>query len=86
MKPILFDRNKHTYKNEAFVELVKDAIRFFNGTDTPRLFSQKNSIVLQDYPTKDYRSTTATLYLSNNNFSTKNKASKIWLHWLIKYY
>lgn len=32
MKPISFDRNKHTYKNAAFVELVKDAIRFFNGT------------------------------------------------------
>ena len=27
-----FDRSKHVYKNEAFVELVKDAIRFFNGT------------------------------------------------------
>ncbi len=32
MKPISFDRNKHTYKSTAFVELVKDAIRFFNGT------------------------------------------------------
>lgn len=27
-----FDRAKHVYKNDAFVELVKDAIRFFNGT------------------------------------------------------
>lgn len=27
-----FDRSKHVYHNEAFVELVKDAIRFFNGT------------------------------------------------------
>ena len=27
-----FDRTKHVYHNEAFVELVKDAIRFFNGT------------------------------------------------------
>lgn len=24
-----FDRSKHIYHNEAFVELVKDAIRFF---------------------------------------------------------
>jgi hypothetical protein len=32
MKSIAFDRNKHTYKNEVFVELVKDAVRFFNGT------------------------------------------------------
>ena len=27
-----FDRKKHLYKNDAFAELVKDAIRFFNGT------------------------------------------------------
>jgi hypothetical protein len=32
MKPQPFDRSKHIYKNEAFAELVKDAIRFFNGT------------------------------------------------------
>jgi hypothetical protein len=27
-----FDREKHLYRNMAFVELVKDAVRFFNGT------------------------------------------------------
>ena len=27
-----FDRNEHVYRNDAFAELVKDAIRFFNGT------------------------------------------------------
>lgn len=27
-----FDRSKHIYHNEAFVELVKDAVRFFHGT------------------------------------------------------
>jgi hypothetical protein len=32
MNPISIDRNKHTYKSAAFVELVKDAVRFFNGT------------------------------------------------------
>lgn len=32
MKPQLFDRSKHVYKNDAFAELVKDAVRFFNGT------------------------------------------------------
>lgn len=32
MKSHAFDRKKHVYKNDAFVELVKDAIRFFNGT------------------------------------------------------
>jgi Eco29kI restriction endonuclease len=32
MKSTSFDRKKHLYKSEAFVELVKDAVRFFNGT------------------------------------------------------
>ena len=32
-----FDLAKHVYKNDAFVELVKDAIRFFNGTPVHRL-------------------------------------------------
>ncbi len=32
MKKIIFDRSEHVYKNDAFVELVKDAVRFFNGT------------------------------------------------------
>lgn len=32
MKKQTFDRQKHVYRNDAFVELVKDAVRFFNGT------------------------------------------------------
>jgi hypothetical protein len=32
VKAFPFDRKKHVYRNDAFVELVKDAIRFFNGT------------------------------------------------------
>jgi hypothetical protein len=32
MKSKAFDRSEHVYKNDAFAELVKDAIRFFNGT------------------------------------------------------
>ncbi|MEY3880960.1 MAG: hypothetical protein RIQ94_1756 [Pseudomonadota bacterium] len=32
MKQQAFDRNEHVYRNDAFAELVKDAIRFFNGT------------------------------------------------------
>jgi hypothetical protein len=32
-----FNRNKHVYHNEAFVELVKDAVRFFNGTPVHHL-------------------------------------------------
>jgi len=27
-----FDRQEHVYRNDALVELVKDAVRFFNGT------------------------------------------------------
>lgn len=32
MKPVPFDRIKHVYKSDDFEELVKDAVRFFNGT------------------------------------------------------
>ncbi len=32
MKKEAFDRSKHVYLNNAFEELVKDAVRFFNGT------------------------------------------------------
>lgn len=32
MKPEPFDRQKHVYNNDDFLELVKDAVRFFNGT------------------------------------------------------
>jgi hypothetical protein len=32
MKSVAFDRKKHVYTSEAFAELVKDAVRFFNGT------------------------------------------------------
>ena len=32
MKSAAFDRNEHVYTNDAFAELVKDAVRFFNGT------------------------------------------------------
>jgi len=32
MKTQAFDRNEHIYKNDTFAELVKDAVRFFNGT------------------------------------------------------
>jgi len=32
MKSKAFNRSEHVYKNDAFAELVKDAVRFFNGT------------------------------------------------------
>ena len=32
MKQKPFNRRDHVYRNDAFAELVKDAVRFFNGT------------------------------------------------------
>jgi hypothetical protein len=32
MKRHPFKRSDHVYTNDAFVEIVKDAVRFFNGT------------------------------------------------------
>lgn len=32
-----FDRNKHVYRNDGLVELIKDAVRFFNGTPVHHL-------------------------------------------------
>ena len=32
-----FERGKHIYRNDAFVELLKDAVRFFNGTPVHEL-------------------------------------------------
>jgi Eco29kI restriction endonuclease len=32
-----FDRNEHIYRNDAFVELLKDTARFFNGTPVHEL-------------------------------------------------
>lgn len=38
-----FDRQKHVYMSDAFVSLVKDAIRFFNGTPVYALPRPKKS-------------------------------------------
>lgn len=40
--PEPFDRSKHVYQNDQFVELVKDAIRFFNGTPVHHLPPPEN--------------------------------------------
>lgn len=37
IKPQPFDRSKHVYKNNEFVEMVKNAVRFFNGTPVREL-------------------------------------------------
>ncbi len=42
MKQTPFDRSKHVYRNDAFVELVKDAVRFFNGTPVHTLPPPEN--------------------------------------------
>ena len=34
---IIFEREKHIYQSDAFEELIKDTIRFFNGTPVHRL-------------------------------------------------
>ena len=41
MIPQAFDRGKHLYTNDAFAELVKDAVRFFNGTPVHALPPQE---------------------------------------------
>lgn len=37
-----FDRSEHVYRNDAFLELLKDAIRFFNGTPVHSLPLSQN--------------------------------------------
>lgn len=37
MSVVKFDRQEHVYKNDEFAEIVKDAVRFFNGTPVHRL-------------------------------------------------
>jgi hypothetical protein len=34
---VTFDREKHIYKSDAFEEIIKDTIRFFNGTPVHKL-------------------------------------------------
>ena len=33
----VFDREKHIYRSDAFEELIKDTVRFFNGTPVHKL-------------------------------------------------
>ncbi len=42
VKSIGFDRKNHIYKNDTFAELVKDAVRFFNGTPVLNLPPQES--------------------------------------------
>lgn len=40
----IFDRSKHVFHSEAFAEIIKDTIRFFNGTPVHRLPPPENFI------------------------------------------
>lgn len=39
-----FDRSKHVFQSDAFAEIIKDTIRFFNGTPVHRLPPPENFI------------------------------------------
>ena len=39
-----FDRSKHVYKSDTFEEIIKDTIRFFNGTPVHQLPPPENFI------------------------------------------
>lgn len=41
---IKFDRSKHVFFSEAFAEIIKDTMRFFNGTPVHRLPPPENFI------------------------------------------
>jgi len=57
-----FDRSKHVYRNDAFVELVKDAVRFFNGTPVHTLPPPENFLGTGVY---------ALYYIGKNPLYTK---------------
>jgi hypothetical protein len=41
---VKFDRSKHVFRSEAFAEIIKDTIRFFNGTPVHQLPPPENFI------------------------------------------
>ena len=41
---VIFDRSKHVFHSDAFVEIIKDTIRFFNGTPVHFLPPPENFI------------------------------------------
>ena len=41
---VLFDRSKHVFHSDAFAEIIKDTIRFFNGTPVHQLPPPENFI------------------------------------------
>jgi hypothetical protein len=40
----IFDRSKHVYHSDVFAEIIKDTIRFFNGTPVHQLSPPENFI------------------------------------------
>ena len=41
---VIFDRSKHVFHSDAFTEIIKDTIRFFNGTPVHQLPPPENFI------------------------------------------
>lgn len=41
---VQFDRSKHVFQSDAFAEIIKDTIRFFNGTPVHKLPPPENFI------------------------------------------
>ena len=39
-----FDRSKHVFYSDAFAEIIKDTIRFFNGTPVHHLPPPRTSL------------------------------------------
>lgn len=37
----VFDRSKHVYQSDAFEEIIKDTVRFFNGTPVHKFLLPK---------------------------------------------
>lgn len=40
----VFDRSKHVYQSDAFEEIIKDTVRFFNGTPVHKLPPPENFV------------------------------------------
>lgn len=58
----MFNRKEHVYKSEHFAELVKDAVRFFNGTPVHNLPLEESFLGSGVY---------AIYYTGNNTFYSK---------------
>ena len=65
-----FDRDKHVYQNDAFVELVKDAVRVFTGLASTRFTIRANR-----NPTRNTQ--ISTDWLMNSLFTWERRFQKV---------